>query len=115
MLENCGNFQALHYLLAEYDDDLRSHLENGKKNTLYISKLFKARLLLLLVILYVKRCSAIREDGAIFPTIADEVTERYSNKKILSLRLTSNFQVFKFALGKLHHLPFTPITEAMFF
>ena len=60
------------------------------------------------------RCSAIREDGAIFPTIADEVTERYSIKEILSLRLTSNFQVFKLALGKLHHLPFTPITEAMF-
>ena len=34
--EHCGNFLALLHLLAEYDDNLRSHLEHGKKNALYI-------------------------------------------------------------------------------
>ena len=177
VFENCGNFLALLHLLAEYDDDLRSHLEHGKKNALYISKTIQNQIIAVIGdIIREKVSSAIREDGAIFSIIADEVTESHSNKEILSLCLRfvswddqipynllsrkyffillflqeqlgllfqmqsrtvyvliiltyqkpevrhmmallpclQTFQVFKLAFGKLHHLPFTPIAEAMF-
>ena len=38
VLEHCGNFLALLQLLAEYDADLKNHLQHGKKNALYVSK-----------------------------------------------------------------------------
>ena len=88
VFENCGNFLALLHLLAEYDDDLSSHLEHGKKNALYISKTIQNQIIAVIGdIIREKVSSAIREDGAIFSIIADEVTESHSNKEILSLCL----------------------------
>ena len=73
---------------GRYDDDLRSHLEHGKKNALYISKTIQDHIIAVIAdIILEKVSSSIREDGAIVSIIADELTESQSNKEILSLCL----------------------------
>ena len=86
---NKGNFIMLLTLLAEFDEDLRKHLEFGKRNALYTSKTIQNQLISIMKeIVQEKVASDITGDnGTFFSIIADEVTDTYSSQEVLSICL----------------------------
>lgn len=108
VLENCGNFLALLQLFAEYDADLKNHLEHGK-NALYISNTIQAQIIKIIGdIIREKVSSDIIKDGAFFSIIGDEVTETHSNREILSLCL-------RFVSWAHDQIPSKPSIKEVFF
>ena len=81
---NRGNFLAIIELLAEYDPIVNQHLELGKRNKCL------SRIILYLLfadIIRKKITQPLRSSSAVFSIIADEVTDHYANKEILSVCL----------------------------
>ena len=82
--ENLGNFHALLTLLSDHDDNLKKHLELGKKNARYTSKTIQNEIIEIIG-QYIRE--KVTNGMEFFSIIADEVTSSVSNQEILSVCL----------------------------
>ncbi|XP_062505707.1 52 kDa repressor of the inhibitor of the protein kinase-like [Corticium candelabrum] len=83
-----GNFMELLKLLGEFDEGLRMHLESGRKNAMYTSKTVQSQVIAIIADMIREEVTThIKGDNAFFSIIADEVTEKHSNREIMSLYL----------------------------
>ena len=85
---NQGNFRALLQLLAESNAELHEHLESGKRNAQLTSKTVQNEIIDVIGD-YIKKeaTKPLQQPSAVYTIIADEVTDKYSNKEIMSLCL----------------------------
>ncbi|KAJ8032894.1 Zinc finger MYM-type protein 1 [Holothuria leucospilota] len=87
---NKGNFLAILELISTRDEVLRTHLENGKKNSRYTSKTIQNQLISITGDYLRKKITQDLTEERIsryFSVIADEVTDNTTNKEVLSLCL----------------------------
>ena len=81
------NFIAILKGFANMDDTLKNHLENGPKNAKLCSTKIQNEIIACITKLVRMKIKDIVEKTKYFSIIADEVTDRYSNKEILLLCL----------------------------
>ena len=85
---NQGNFHALIHHLAESNAELHEHLESGKRNAQLTSKTVQNEIIGVIGE-YIRKevTKPLQLPSAVYTIIADEVTDEYSNKEIMSLCL----------------------------
>ena len=76
--------------MANRDDTLREHLETGRKNAQYTSRIIQNELIDV-VAEYIRKenTRSLENANAFFSITADEVTYTYGNQEILSVCLTT--------------------------
>ena len=85
---NQGNPIELLKLIAEFDGGIRIHLDAGKKNLMYTLRTIQNQVIDITGNMICKKITAhIKETDAFVSIIADEVTEKHSNREIISLCL----------------------------
>ena len=68
--------------MAEYDGDLKNHLQHRKKNNLYVSKTVENETIAIIGdIIHEKASSTILNDSVFFSIIGNEVIETHPNKR----------------------------------
>ena len=82
-----SNFIAILKGFANMDDTLKNHLENGPKNAKMCSAKIQNEIIACIAKFVRMKIKDIVEKTKYFSIIADEVTDRYSNKDILLLYL----------------------------
>ena len=82
-----SNFIAILKGFANIDDTLKNHLENVPKNAKICSAKIQNEITACIAKFVRMKIKDIVEEKKYFSIIADEVTDRYSNKKILLLCL----------------------------
>ena len=83
-----SNFIAVLKGFANMDDTLKNHLENGPKNAKMCSAKIQNEIIACITKFVQMKIKDIVEKMKYFSVIADELTDRYSNKEILLLCLS---------------------------
>ena len=95
---NRGNFWAVLEMMAQRDDTLREHLETGRKNAQYTSRIILNEMTDV-VTEYISKehTRSFENENAFFSIMTDEVTDPHSNQ-ILSvcLRMLADYKVKQF-------------------
>ena len=80
-----SNFIAILNVFANMDDTIKNHLENGPKNAKMCSAKIQNEIIACIAKFVRTKIKDMVEETKYFSIIADEVTDRYSNKEILLL------------------------------
>ena len=85
---NRGNFIGLLQLLAQNDQILSEHLDHGKRNAMSTSKTTQNEIINIIGD-YIRKENTgyLQNSTSVYSIIADEVTDRYENKEILTVCL----------------------------
>ena len=92
---NRGNFCVILEMMAKRDDTLRAHIETGRKNAQYTSRIIQNE-----VAEYIRKenTRSLEGENAFFTTMADEVTNPPGKQEIMSvcLRMLAGCKVKQF-------------------
>ena len=97
---NRGNFIGLSQLSAQNDPILSEHLEQGKRNMMSTFKTTQNEIMKIIGY-YIRKENAayLQNSTSVYSIIADEVTDRYENKEILTvcLRFVQDAKIREFS------------------
>lgn len=82
---NKGNFWAILNLLASHDKELADHLKNAPKNATYTSKTIQNEIIDTIGSHIRNQILEGLKGRGFYSTIADEVTDTFSNQEVLAL------------------------------
>ena len=102
-----GNFWAILEMMAKRDDTLREHLETGRKNAQYTSRIIHNEVIDV-VVEYVRKenTRSLEDENAFFSIMADEITDPPGKPEIMSvcLRMLIGCKVKEFFFDCIYHL-----------
>ena len=82
---NRGNFLALLDYIVKYDPILQDHIQFGKKNQQYTSKVIQNEIVSIIAPLLREKHLSPLKTSKYYSVMADEVTDKHVNQEILSL------------------------------
>ena len=99
-----GNFLAVLEMMAKRDDTLREHLETGRKNAQYTSRIILNEVIDV-VTEYIREdhTRSFEDENAFFSIMADEVTDPHGNQIMsVCLRMLADCKVKQFFFIYIH-------------
>ena len=82
---NRGNFLAMLDYIVKYDPILQDHIQLGKKNQQYTSKVIQNEIVSIIAPLLREKLLSPLKTSKYYSVMADEVTHKHVNQEILSL------------------------------